>query len=65
MQLKRLPQFIEARKQNWDLLRNGLEDQEKFFEFALPHMPRLGVPEVVSAGIQQVAARTAVGLASK
>ena len=36
VQLKRLPQFIEARKQNWDLLRNGLEDQEKFFEFALP-----------------------------
>ena len=36
VQLKRLPAFIEARKQNWEYLRNGLSDLEDYFEFALP-----------------------------
>ena len=36
MQLKRLPEFIEARKQNWKILRNGLSAQESSLEFALP-----------------------------
>ena len=36
VQLKRLPDFIEARKQNWETLRKGLSDQESYLEFALP-----------------------------
>ncbi len=30
-QLEKLPAFIEARKKNWQLLRNGLADLEEFF----------------------------------
>ncbi len=36
VQLKRLPEFIEARKQNWETLRSGLADLENWLEFALP-----------------------------
>ena len=36
MQLRRLPEFIEARKQNWDTLRRGLAANEDVLEFALP-----------------------------
>ena len=36
VQLKRLPQFIETRKQNWEILRNGLSPYEDWLEFALP-----------------------------
>ena len=35
-QLKKLPAFIEARKQNWETLRRGLADLEEFFDFTLP-----------------------------
>ncbi len=35
-QLKKLPAFIEARKQNWETLRRGLADLEDVFEFSLP-----------------------------
>jgi CDP-4-dehydro-6-deoxyglucose reductase, E1 len=36
VQLRRLPAFIEARKQNWEILRHGLAAHEKVLEFALP-----------------------------
>jgi CDP-6-deoxy-D-xylo-4-hexulose-3-dehydrase len=36
VQLKRLPEFIEARKQNWETLRSGLNPHEGLLEFALP-----------------------------
>ena len=36
VQLKRLPEFIEARKQNWQTLRRGLADHADVLEFALP-----------------------------
>ncbi len=36
VQLKRLPEFIEARKQNWEMLRRGLSAHEDVLEFALP-----------------------------
>jgi CDP-6-deoxy-D-xylo-4-hexulose-3-dehydrase len=36
VQLRRLPEFIEARKQNWDALRRGLAPLEGVLEFALP-----------------------------
>jgi CDP-6-deoxy-D-xylo-4-hexulose-3-dehydrase len=36
VQLKRLPEFIETRKQNWDMLRQGLAPLEDVLEFALP-----------------------------
>ncbi|MCS6299146.1 MAG: DegT/DnrJ/EryC1/StrS family aminotransferase [Opitutus sp.] len=35
-QLKKLPSFIEARKQNWETLRAGLADLEDSFDFTLP-----------------------------
>jgi CDP-4-dehydro-6-deoxyglucose reductase, E1 len=35
-QLKKLPPFIEARKQNWETLRAGLADLEDVFDFTLP-----------------------------
>ena len=36
VQLKRLPEFIEARKQNWETLRRGLAALDGVLEFALP-----------------------------
>ena len=36
VQLNRLPEFINARKQNWDILREGLSDLKDVLEFALP-----------------------------
>jgi CDP-6-deoxy-D-xylo-4-hexulose-3-dehydrase len=36
VQLRRLPDFIEARKQNWEALRFGLAELEDVLEFALP-----------------------------
>lgn len=36
VQLKRLPQFIEARKQNWETLRQGLAEHQDVLEFSLP-----------------------------
>ena len=36
VQLRRLPQFIVARKQNWETLRQGLSDHDDVLEFALP-----------------------------
>jgi CDP-6-deoxy-D-xylo-4-hexulose-3-dehydrase len=34
--MRRLPEFIEARKQNWQALRTGLADHADVLEFALP-----------------------------
>ncbi len=36
IQLRRLPEFIEKRKQNWNYLREGLCECEEFLDFALP-----------------------------
>jgi CDP-6-deoxy-D-xylo-4-hexulose-3-dehydrase len=36
VQLRRLPEFIEARKRNWETLRRGLADHDDVLEFALP-----------------------------
>ena len=36
VQLKKLASFIEARKRNWEYLRQGLADLEHLFEFTLP-----------------------------
>jgi len=36
VQIRRLPAFIEARKQNWERLRRGLHGLERYFDFALP-----------------------------
>lgn len=35
-QLKKLPQFIQARIDNWNVLRTGLADLGEFFDFHLP-----------------------------
>ncbi len=36
VQMKRLPDFIEARKRNWQILREGLATCDGVLEFALP-----------------------------
>ena len=36
VQMRRLPEFIEARKRNWEFLRRGLAPLEDELEFALP-----------------------------
>ncbi len=36
VQIGRLPEFIEARKRNWERLRRGLHGLEEFIDFALP-----------------------------
>lgn len=36
MQLTRLSEFINARKENWDFLRAGLAGLEHVFDFSLP-----------------------------
>jgi CDP-6-deoxy-D-xylo-4-hexulose-3-dehydrase len=36
VQLRRLPDFIESRKRNWEQLRRGLHGLEEFIDFALP-----------------------------
>jgi CDP-6-deoxy-D-xylo-4-hexulose-3-dehydrase len=36
VQLRRLPEFIEARKRNWQTLREGLVATESLLEFSLP-----------------------------
>lgn len=36
VQIRRLPEFIEARKQNWERLRRGLHGLENVIHFALP-----------------------------
>jgi len=35
-QLKKLPDFVRARVDNWEYLRRGLQDCEEFFYFMLP-----------------------------
>jgi CDP-6-deoxy-D-xylo-4-hexulose-3-dehydrase len=35
-QLKKLPGFIQARKENWEYLRRGLAPCEDYFQFSLP-----------------------------
>lgn len=35
-QLEKLPQFVQARKTNWQYLRAGLAEFSEFFEFSLP-----------------------------
>tara|TARA_B110001469_G_scaffold96072_1_gene92248 strand:+ start:2476 stop:4362 length:1887 start_codon:yes stop_codon:yes gene_type:complete len=36
VQIRRLPEFIQARKENWETLRSGLYGLEEYLEFALP-----------------------------
>jgi CDP-6-deoxy-D-xylo-4-hexulose-3-dehydrase len=43
-QIKKLPAFIEARKNNWEFLRRGLQDLEDVFEFSLPTRATRWVP---------------------
>ena len=36
VQLSRLPEFIQARRSNWEYLRSGLDVLQEVFEFGLP-----------------------------
>jgi CDP-6-deoxy-D-xylo-4-hexulose-3-dehydrase len=54
-QIEKLPQFIEARKHNWEYLRRGLNGLEKYFDFALPTHATRWVPpaeRIVDGGEQ-------------
>jgi CDP-6-deoxy-D-xylo-4-hexulose-3-dehydrase len=44
VQLRRLPEFIEARKRNWELLRQGLHGLEDYIDFALPTHATAWIP---------------------
>jgi CDP-6-deoxy-D-xylo-4-hexulose-3-dehydrase len=50
-QLKKLPAFVQARKNNWEYLRRGLGPLAEFFEFMLPthatawQLPRTQTPD--------------------
>lgn len=44
-QLRRLPAFIAARRQNWAYLRRGLDDLSDHFEFSLPTHATSWTPE--------------------
>lgn len=49
VQIKRLPAFIEARKQNWERLRRGLHGLEQYIDFALPtHATAWNAPSSIS-----------------
>ena len=65
VQLRRLPNFIEARKQNWESLRRGLSAHEDVLEFAYLPMPLLGIPSMASPGMSPAVALIALGLASR
>lgn len=58
-QLKKLPAFIGARKQNWEALRTGLAHLEEFLDFTLPtHAVRWVPPS------ERIESRTEDGLTS-
>ena len=61
VQLKRLPEFIEARKKNWSILRSGLADFDDLFDFALPPMPLVGIFRADFLGIRAVVVQIVVG----
>ncbi|MGZ5020862.1 MAG: lipopolysaccharide biosynthesis protein RfbH, partial [Chthoniobacterales bacterium] len=44
-QIKKLPQFGEARRANWEHLRRGLASLEEFFEFNLPTHAKAWTPK--------------------
>jgi CDP-4-dehydro-6-deoxyglucose reductase, E1 len=57
-QLKKLPAFIEARKQNWETLRVGLVGLEDVLEFTLPtHATRWIPPAERALPVQPTAGR--------
>ena len=53
-QLKKLPAFIQARKQNWETLRTGLAHLEEFLDFTLPTHALRWIPpsERIGSGIK-------------
>ena len=63
VQLRRLPDFIEACKQNWESLRRGLSAHEDVLEFALPTHATAWDPGMASPGMPLAAALIALGLA--
>jgi CDP-6-deoxy-D-xylo-4-hexulose-3-dehydrase len=46
VQLRRLPEFIEARKRNWEILRRGLAALDDVLDFALPTHATAWDPEL-------------------
>lgn len=52
-QLKKLPAFIEARKQNWQTLRGGLASLADYFDFTLPTHATAWNPKVEGSSCAQ------------
>jgi CDP-6-deoxy-D-xylo-4-hexulose-3-dehydrase len=51
-QIKKLPAFIEARKQNWETLRTGLAHLEEFLDFTLPTHALRWIPPSERVGLR-------------
>ncbi|MBC8011655.1 MAG: lipopolysaccharide biosynthesis protein RfbH [Burkholderiales bacterium] len=61
-QLKKLPPFIEARKQNWETLRIGLADLSDVLEFTLPTHATRWVPPSERASAAELTGGKVEGL---
>ena len=54
VQIKRLPAFIEARKENWEWLRRGLHGLENVLEFALPTHATAWIPPASNSSSSEI-----------
>ena len=61
IQLRKLPHFINARKENWDFLRRGLSPHNSVFEFVSTHATSWDAERGL-VGMILVVAQTVVGL---
>jgi CDP-6-deoxy-D-xylo-4-hexulose-3-dehydrase len=52
VQLRRLPDFIQARKENWETLRRGLHGLEKYIGFSLPTHATAWLPPGEAQAVQ-------------
>ena len=55
VQIRRLPDFIDARKKNWELLRRGLHGLEDYIDFALPTHALAWLPPTENDGAGELA----------
>ena len=65
VQLRRIYDYIDARKRNWHLLRSGLAPFHDAFEFALPTRRLFGILMKVFHGTTPVVEPIVHGLASR
>jgi CDP-6-deoxy-D-xylo-4-hexulose-3-dehydrase len=61
-QLKKLPAFIEARKQNWETLRAGLDDLSDVLDFTLPTHAVRWIPPGERRSVQGASSSSSSGV---